>query len=366
MQNNPLTYHLNGKSYNSEALLQIFQQKLRVSSAGKWEKDIYEFILNWLNDEDHILVKTSGSTGKPKNISLKKSQMAYSARQTCDFFQLNTESTGLLCLPAAYIAGKMMIVRALICRFNLITHEPSGDPFADLDKKIDFAAITPFQLFQSLETLKNNSPVKTLIVGGGEISPDLEKEVQDIPANIFATYGMTETSSHIALRQVNGKTRNSDFQVIGDTKISTDERNCLVIENPSLYDARLFTNDIVEIISGSRFRWIGRFDNIINSGGIKIIPEEIEKTIAHLQPYAMVVSSIPDKKLGETVVLAIETQDRDEELHEKLFRQIEILVKPYTLPRKIFFIPEFPRTDNGKINRKALKDLLRKTPDSKT
>jgi O-succinylbenzoic acid--CoA ligase len=177
---------------------------------------------------------------------------------------------------------------------------------------------------------------------------------------------MTETSSHIALRQVNGKTRNSDFQVIGDTKISTDERNCLVIENPSLYDARLFTNDIVEIISGSRFRWIGRFDNIINSGGIKIIPEEIEKTIAHLQPYAMVVSSIPDKKLGETVVLAIETQDRDEELHEKLFRQIEILVKPYTLPRKIFFIPEFPRTDNGKINRKALKDLLRKTPDSKT
>jgi O-succinylbenzoic acid--CoA ligase len=260
----------------------------------------------------------------------------------------------------------MMIVRALICRFNLITHEPSGDPFADLDKKIDFAAITPFQLFQSLETLKNNSPVKTLIVGGGEISPDLEKEVQDIPANIFATYGMTETSSHIALRQVNGKTRNSDFQVIGDTKISTDERNCLVIENPSLYDARLFTNDIVEIISGSRFRWIGRFDNIINSGGIKIIPEEIEKTIAHLQPYAMVVSSIPDKKLGETVVLAIETQDRDEELHEKLFRQIEILVKPYTLPRKIFFIPEFPRTDNGKINRKALKDLLRKTPDSKT
>ena len=365
MLNNRLTYHLNGKKYNAEALLQFCHQKLMGSTADEWEKNIYEFILNWLDDEDQILVNTSGSTGKPKTIALKKSQMAYSARKTCDFFHLNQDSTGLLCLPSTYIAGKMMIVRAFVCGFNLIIHEPSGDPFANLDKKIDFAAITPFQLFQSLETLRNNNPVKTLIVGGGEISPDLEKKVKDIPANIFATYGMTETSSHIALRQVNGKERSEDFQIIGNTIISTDERNCLVIENPNLFDGKLFTNDIVEITSGSLFRWLGRFDNIINSGGIKIIPEEIEKSIAHLQPYAMVVSSIPDKKLGESVVLAIETQDSDEKLHEKLFRQIKILVQPYAIPRKIFCIPEFPRTDNGKINRKALKNLLRNTPENK-
>ncbi|MBW6480639.1 MAG: AMP-binding protein [Bacteroidales bacterium] len=364
MQNNHLTYHLNGKKYNPETIVQLCQQKLRVSTAAEWEKHIYEFILNWFNDEDHILVKTSGSTGKPKTIALKKSQMAYSARQTCDFFQLTHKSTGLLCLPAAYIAGKMMIVRALVCGFNLVTTEPSGDPFANLNEKIDFAAITPFQLFQSLETLKKGSPVKTLIVGGGEINPEMEKDVQDIPVKIFATYGMTETSSHIALRQVNGYERSYEFQVIGHTKIKTDNRNCLVLENPHLFDGSLYTNDIVKVISENRFRWLGRFDNIINSGGIKIIPEEIEKTIVHLQPYAMVVSSVPDKKLGEAVVLAVETNNLTEETQGYLLRQIKTQVQPYAIPRKIFCIPEFPRTDNGKINRKALKEFLRNTREN--
>ncbi|MFN2396063.1 MAG: AMP-binding protein [Bacteroidales bacterium] len=366
MQNRYTDLQLNGKKYNSETLNYLCRDKLQKNSAGAWENDIYEFILNWLNEKDHILINTSGSTGKPKTIALKKSQMAYSARQTCDFFDLNNESTGLLCLPAAYIAGKMMIVRAFISGFNLITHEPMGDPFAHLNEKIDFVAITPFQLYQSLGTLKNDSHVKTVIVGGGEISPALEREIQGIPANIFATYGMTETSSHIALRQVNGTERSTDFRVIGDTKISTDERNCLVIENPFLFDGKLLTNDIVEIISGRRFKWLGRFDNIINSGGIKIIPEEIEKTIAHLQPHAMVISSVPDNKLGETVVLAIETKSLTEKSKENLLRQIKILVQPYAIPRKIFYIPEFPKTETEKINRQVLKELLRNKPESKT
>ena len=365
MLNNRLTYHINGKKYNSEALSQFCQQKLMDSTTGEWEKHIYEFILNWLNDDDHILVNTSGSTGKPKTIALKKSQMAYSARQTCGFFQLNQESTGLLCLPAAYIAGKMMIVRGLVCGFNLITREPAGNPFVNLHEKIDFAAITPFQLFQSLETLKKSSPAETLIVGGGEISPELEKELQDIPVKIFATYGMTETSSHVALRQVNGKTRSSAFQVIGDTKISKDKRNCLVLENTYLFDGKLFTNDFVEIISENRFRWLGRFDNIINTGGIKVIPEEIEKTIAHLQPEVMVVSSVPDNKLGEAVVLAIENEVISDEMQKNLLRQIKQMVQSYCMPRKIFSIKEFPKTATGKINRKALKELLRNTPESK-
>jgi len=361
MQNIYTDLYLNGKKYNSETLKFLYQNKLQQNSAWAWETHIYEFILNWLNNDDHIPVNTSGSTGKPKTIELKKSQMAYSARKTCDSFHLNAESTGLLCLPAAYIAGKMMIVRGFVSGFNLITREPSGNPFANLNEKIDFAAITPFQLFQSLETLRKNSPVKTLIVGGGEISPALERKVQDIPVNIFATYGMTETSSHIALRQVNGDERSDEFQVIGDTRIKTDERNCLVLENPHLFDGKLFTNDIVDVISENRFRWLGRFDHMINSGGIKIIPEEIEKTIAHMQPHAMVISSVPDKKLGEAIVLAIETNNLTEETREYLFRKIKAQVQPYALPRNFFSIPEFPRTDNGKINRKALKEFLRNT-----
>jgi o-succinylbenzoate---CoA ligase len=180
-----------------------------------WERDIYEFLSHWYDKNDHIVVHTSGSTGDPKPIKIKKSWMRYSAITTCNYFGLQSDSKALLCLPAAFIAGKMMIVRALEVKFDLYVCEPTGNPFKDITEKIDFAAVTPFQLYQSLDTLHNNSIVKTLIVGGGEIPATLEAQVRDLPVEIFATYGMTETSSHVALRKVNGTNPEHAFRVIG-------------------------------------------------------------------------------------------------------------------------------------------------------
>lgn len=326
---------------------------------SNWEKSVFRFVNDWLSDSEFIYQQTSGSTGIPKTIKLHKSWMEYSARQTCQYFNLNESHTALLCLPANYIAGKMMIVRSLICGFDLLSVEPTGNPFKDLNSPVDFAAITPFQLFQSLDTLKT-APVKTVIVGGGEISTTLENEVQGLPVEVFATYGMTETSSHIALRKVNGPGAKKHFSVVGETQITTDIRNCLVLENHNLFEGRLVTNDLVEIHSPGSFTWIGRYDNIINSGGIKIVPEEIETKLLPLFHEPVILSWLPDPLLGQATVLVVEIEGIDKNMKTVVSEKIKNILPSHLTPKKVVFLNEIPKTANGKPDRASLSKRLAK------
>lgn len=351
---------LNHTRYSLAELQHLCHKKLNGNTL-QWERDIYAFIKQWLDESDGIEIQTSGSTGIPKRIQLKKNRMEYSARQTCNFFGLDAGSTALLCLPAAYIAGKMMIVRAFISGFNLITRAPEGNPFLNLKEKIDFAAITPFQLHQSLPTLAGTPQGKTIIVGGGEINPVLEKKVRLLSADIFATYGMTETSSHIAIKKVNGPNRDRFFRVLGDTQIKTDERGCLTISNPNLVDGWLITNDLVQIKNDKQFRWLGRYDNIINSGGIKISPEEIEQAVSQLREEKMMVTSIPDARLGEALVLVIEKEILAESEKENLFRKMEEMLPPYHQPKKIVCLKKLPLTETGKPDRLKISSMVATT-----
>lgn len=351
MQHTRLTIH--GETLAGTEIIRAARLRMNTPGIAAWENDIYLFVDQWFGPESIVTAHTSGSTGTPKAIALKKQWMEYSARQTCSFFGLTHQSTALLCLPAAFIAGKMMLVRAFVSGLHLFCKAPEGDPFGDKGMGVDFAAITPFQLAQSYNTLFRQ-PVKTVIVGGGEISPALEAAVQSVPVEIFATYGMTETSSHIALRKVNGEDRKDRFSVMGSTRIALDDRQCLVIENPELFDGKLVTNDIAEIHDEKTFRWLGRFDNVINSGGVKIMPEEIEQTIAPLRPENMLIAPFPDKKLGNTVALYIEGAPLNPYDEKQLIDAIRQLVHPYAVPRQIRYTPVFPKTPNGKTDRKAL------------
>lgn len=350
---------LNHHTFTQEEIQQMYNELTINPNAAEWEMDIYRFILQWLDQSDYIEVKTSGSTGEPRVIRLRKEWMEASALQTCRFFSLGVGSSALLCLPVAFIAGKMMIVRAMVSGFNLIITEPSADPFTGIDKEVDFAAITPQQLSGSLHRLQERGVVKTIIVGGGEISPALMEKIKDIPVAIYATYGMTETSSHVALRKVNGPDSEVYYTTLGATHIRTDDRGCLLITNADLFEDTLITNDLVEIIDDSSFRWIGRFDNIINSGGIKIVPEEVEQAISHLRPQPMFISAIAHEALGEAPVLIIEGEDLTLQEKDQLLEGIKkVLSLPYVRPRGYICMPKVPTTANGKVDRVGLKRLL--------
>jgi len=339
---------LNGRVYNWHNVDELY---LISEPDDSWRNTIYHFLLNWYDTTDYITVQTSGSTGKPKPIRLPKESMMNSARMTNQFFGLSEVNTCLLCLPASYIAGKMMLVRTIMGGFNLLTVEPSSNPFQELHTPVDFTAITPFQLFHSAEILQQKS-VRKIIVGGGPVSATLEKLCENIPSELYETYGMTETCSHIALRRFNGKEKTDDFTALDGVKLRLDNRNCLAIYAPHLLKEEIQTNDLVELKGVNSFHWIGRADSTINSGGIKIHPEQIEKKLEGIIPTSFFISSIPDESLENKVVLIVESEIYSSEDEKALKALLVNVLDKYELPRLIIYNSPFVYSDGHKVLRK--------------
>ena len=325
---------------------------------NSWRNDIELFLKNWFDNTDYISTRTSGSTGEPKEIRLSKKAMRNSARMTNAFFGLDASKTALLCLPAEYIAGKMMLVRAIVGGFNLITTEPKANPFQNLDVEIDFTAITPYQLTNSAHTLKT-ARVKNIIVGGGHVSEKLEALASEIPAKMYETYGMTETASHIALRCFNGTGKAGCFTVLDGVTIRQDARGCLVVHAPHIVDYELVTNDIVQLIAYNSFRWLGRADNVINSASVKIFPEEVEKKLENLILHRFIIASLYDEVLENKLILLIESAEADCEFEKELRKQMSACLKKYEIPKEIHFIPRFIYSASDKVLRKETIKLLK-------
>lgn len=316
-----------------------------------WEQDIYFFLKNWFDDTDFVTLHTSGSTSTPKEIKLAKETMRNSAQMTNAFFGLNASKTAFLCLPASYIAGKMMLVRALEGGFNLITSEPKANPFENISKIIDFVAITPYQLQHSIENIASVD-IKNIIVGGGQISPQLVEKTEALSASIYETYGMTETASHIALRKINGNDKSAFFTVLNGVSIKQNNNKCLVIDAPHLSDKEIVTNDIVEIVGRNSFKWLGRIDNVINSGGVKIFPEQVERKLSDFIPHNYFIASVADEILGNKVVLVIESEKYPDEKESLLIKKMHSGLQKYEIPKHIFYISNFVYSSSNKILKK--------------
>jgi O-succinylbenzoic acid--CoA ligase len=274
--------------------------------------------------------------------------MMNSAGMTCRFFNIDEQSTALLCLPADYIAGKMMIVRAFVSGMNLIAVRPSANPFENLNNIIDFAAITPYQFLNSYQSIQETA-IRKIIVGGSQVSLRLEKMMEELDAEIFETYGMTETCSHVALRKLNGKNKSGYFEILEGVEIRTDDRNCLIIKAPALNDQELTTNDVVELVDAKHFKWLGRFDNVINSGGIKIFPEQVEKKIEPLIDRRFFIGALSDEKLTQKVTLIIEGSPFSPDEEANLRQNIDKELSKYEKPKEIYFRDEFELSSAGKI-----------------
>ena len=299
-----------------------------------------EFIDQYL-DQEFIKVQTSGSTGKPKPIRLSTTHMRQSALKTLRFFELEPGQSCLLCMSPRYIAGMMMLVRWLEGKLNLYYSEPSSKPLKELSASIDFAAMVPYQVFHSLNDLDK---LNTLLIGGGSLSPDLELQLSEVEPHVYQSYGMTETITHIALREINPNNQPL-FTALPGVKFSVDQRSCLVIDAPEIGVMNLVTNDVVELYGEEEFRWNGRFDNVVNSGGIKLYPEQLEYQIGDIG-CAYIFGGIPDPALGQRLVMVLESDDVPPELHDRL-KELDA----YHRPRDIKTIAAFDRTGTGKPRR---------------
>ena len=313
--------------------------------------DLKEFLAEWHNDSPTVLVHTSGSTGKPKPMWVEKRLMEASARMTCDFLGLREGDTALLCLPLDYIAGKMMVVRSQVRGMRLVCVEPSGEPLGTAAGggkaagRIDFAAMVPMQVWNTLrvpEQRERLMAVRQLIIGGGAIDDALARELAGFPNQVWSTYGMTETLSHIALRRLSGPEATDWYTPMAGVSVSLADNGCLVVDAPAVHDGQLVTNDIAELTADGRFRILGRRDNVICSGGIKIQAEEVERLLrAHLrEPY--IITKRRDERFGEAVVLLTEGDVADA---EGVCRRV---LPKFWQPRVYVYVNRVPLTATGK------------------
>ena len=316
-----------------------------------------EFLEEWNSDSPYVEVKTSGSTGEPKRMLVEKQRMRASARITCDFLGLKAGDTALLCMPLNYIAGKMMVVRAIERDLKLVVVEPSGHPLVKQGDGFTFAAMVPMQVYNSLQVPEERErlkQIKHLIIGGGAIDEAMAEELKTFPNHVWSTYGMTETLSHIALRRLSGPEASEWYTPFPSVSVSLNEEGCLVIDAPEVCRERLVTNDIAELSTDNQsFRILGRKDNVICSGGIKIQAEEVERMLkAHLRvPY--LISKRPDKKFGEVVVLLTEGDV------EEAKKVCEAVLPKYQRPKVYIHVSEIPMTETKKPARRQAEGLAR-------
>ena len=324
-----------------------------------WDPSLRAFVAEWFDENDFVTVRTSGSTGEPKPLKIKKQRMINSARMTLDYLGLREGAQALLCLPADYIAGKMMIVRSLVGNLHLFATEPRGNPLENIEDKFDLAAMIPLQVFNILnqpDGRKKLAQIKKLLVGGGAIAAPLEEKLKDLDNEIFSTYGMTETVSHIALRRLNGAERAPYYTTMPGVTISRSRSSCLVIDAPAIADGTVKTRDIVRLIGKNKFEVLGRLDNVINSGGIKHNPEAIEKKIEDLVADRFIISSVPDDRLGNKIVLIIETSAPQKYTSSDFKNSLIERLLEFERPRDLLFLERFPETGNSKIQRKKITD----------
>lgn len=346
------TLEIGNECYSGQKLIEAVEHET-LPVGEDWRKYIVVFLKQWLNSADDILVQTSGSTGNPQVIHLSKATMRISASMTCDYFGLQPGERALLCLSSENVAGKMMIVRAMERGLHLIAVNPVGCPLSTIHEKVKFSAMVPLQVQHCLQ---ENCLDKTeiLLVGGAAVSDKMKDELQQHAVASFSSYGMTETMSHVALKKLNGPDASEWYEGLADISFSLDQRGCLQIEAKSLGIDKLQTNDLCELDGNHRFQWLGRVDFVINSGGVKVIPEQLEKLLSPFMEFPFFITGIPNEDLGEQVVIFVEAPSVEQIPINQIFQVLQDCAK-YQRPKAVYYLPSFVYTASGKINRGATK-----------
>ena len=329
-------FTLNGFSFTQADLSRVAYAYIK--EGDEYEQQIGLFLLNWFDESDTLVLTTSGTTGPPKKITLPKQALVESAKATAQFFQLGAGISALLCMSVQFIAGKMMLVRALQLGWQLDVIFPQTKPLQKVDKGYDFAAMVPLQVANSIAKIHQ---IKLLLIGGAPLSSALCTKLIDKGINAYESYGMTETVTHIAVKSV----RDTYFTALPGVQFSVNINQCLCITAPRITQELLVTNDIVELINSTQFAFVGRLDNMINTGGVKVFPELIEIKLAHEIPHRFFIVGQPDVTWGEKVVLVIEA-DRYE-LPTEIFGELGKFEKP----KEVLFYHPFQETASGKVIR---------------
>lgn len=360
-----LKLRLDSKSYG----INNFEELLHLGDSNIPYGALYSFLNSWFSSSPTMTLQTSGSTGQPKRMETRKEYMLKSAKMSCQYFKLGPKDTALLCMDLKYIGAMMLVVRAMVCGMRLVVRKPSASPLSDstlLYEGITFASLVPLQVHESLQggdiLLRE---IKQIIIGGAALPRTLREKLQTYTNAIYASYGMTETLSHIAIAPISCGTTALLYESLPDVGLSLSTRGTLVVNAPELGVYNLETNDLIEFegkpqpSSTVRFRVLGRADLIINTGGVKVSIDLLEEKLGHYISIPIAVTRCADERLGEMVVLILE-HDSPWELDKALCQKIALALKAlprYHRPRRVLTLKRLPRLESGKLDRQALEHI---------
>lgn len=377
-----------GRHYDHQQLL-VWDEAQSEPSLSENDRATLQFAHEWLSGAQRFALQTSGSTGTPKPIYLARSQMEASASATGAALRLRPGQQALVCLPTRYVAGCMMLVRGFVLGLSMHVVEPASDPFALLDPslRLDFAAFIPLQM-QTLLDIALVAPndscyagdtaaafryrrllegMEAILIGGGPISETLHNQITQLTVPVYHTYGMTETATHIALRRLGGPQRSDAFVPLPGVELALDDRGCLAIRGKVTAGEWLQTNDIVDLRGDGSFVWLGRWDNIINSGGVKVQIEAVEASIAAVQARRpdlawagcrLAIAGLPDDRLGQAVTVVVEGPPLAAADETVIQAALRAELDRFAVPRRFLYVSELPQTPTGKVDRKALSAML--------
>lgn len=355
---------INGKVYRFDDYL---NDPTALNELDHFEKKVLSFSVEWLGGREIFQLNTSGSTGSPKVISIHRDQLVSSARMTIDFLKLQPGTKALLCLDPEYIAGIMMMVRSFSAGMSIYALSPSSNPMLqeDLDYSFELTAVVPYQVSEILHhsrSAANFKKIRYILIGGSDMHPSLIEVLSQYPNSIFQSFGMTETVSHIALKRLSGKYRSDYYEVMCGIKIGTDIRGCLTVCGQVTGGNTIVTNDLVDLIDNRHFRWKGRIDDVIVTGGIKVNIRDLELRIHEIFIQYNIsgnyfISKLPDIKLGDKIILLLEKKGEDPRLSD-LRHIFRTHLEKYEIPKEIYTLVKFKQTKTGKIDKKATLNQL--------
>ena len=325
-----------------------------------WALDLRDAIHQLIDDDTTLHARTSGTTGPPKVVDLDHRDLVSSARLTAATFNLRPGDRALHCLPCAFIAGKMMLVRGMVIGLDLHIIDPRGSVLENLDTsdRFAFSAMVPQQLHRAIQEDRPRveRQFDTILIGGGPVSMTLIEDLRSLRTRVAHTYGSTETLTPVAFRESNAVTGPAEvFSAIGATHFGTDERECLIVHTPHLLVKEHVTNDLVELVDPHHFRWLGRADNVILKGGRKIFPEQLEARTAGVLPYPHFFTAMPDDRLGQAVMLVIETDRSAEEVLPEVLDKVTSVLKRHEWPRRVTGVSTLDRNSSGELIRPTMR-----------
>lgn len=313
----------------------------------EWVLPIQELVRDFESDDFEMILTSSGTTGVPKEFRFSKKQVIASAYRTLKTFGLRKGMKAMLPISSHYVGGKMMIIRSILGEIDLLLLEPSRSPLKNVEGFFDFAPMVPLQVLNSSE--EDLTRLKKVIIGGASVSSLLQEKIRKIESvDFFEVFGMSETLSNFSFRDL--RNEKSFFSLQDGVEIRVDERSCLMVSVEGVTDGFLSTNDVVDLKNGG-FEWKGRFDFVVNSGGVKLFPEQLEAALNDFlnQGDKVVFYGVQSSDYGQELV-GFYYGDLESSISEMESRLVSLFGK-YAKPRFWRRILDLKFTSSGKFDR---------------